>query len=148
MFACFGGCLGSVMVWFGLFTWSQGVFNGVLTAYNGRRNTCVIMIPECFNSFCVLVKPQLQGNERNAGHDGRLKQKTNRNEMLAVGKNAKDTCPLDRNRAGDLSVSINSFTAERDSQLHHKGLSNLLAPKAGSGAYHAPPSTISNCKYR
>lgn len=30
--------------------------------------------------------------------------------------------PLDRNRAGDLSVSINSFTAERDSQLHHKGI--------------------------
>ena len=34
--------------------------------------------------------------------------------------------PLDRNRAGDLSVSINSFTAERDSQLHHKGISWLL----------------------
>ena len=30
--------------------------------------------------------------------------------------------PLDRNRAGDLSVSINAFTAERDSQLHHKGI--------------------------
>ncbi len=34
----------------------------------------------------------------------------------------KEKCPLDRNRAGDLSVSINSFTAERDSQLHHKGI--------------------------
>jgi hypothetical protein len=37
-------------------------------------------------------------------------------------KKRQKQCPLDRNRAGDLSVSINAFTAERDSQLHHKGI--------------------------
>ena len=37
-------------------------------------------------------------------------------------KKVEKESPLDRNRAGDLSVSINSFTAERDSQLHHKGI--------------------------
>jgi hypothetical protein len=31
-------------------------------------------------------------------------------------------CPLDRNRAGDLSVYDFAITAERDSQLHHKGI--------------------------
>jgi len=37
-------------------------------------------------------------------------------------KNLECILPLDRNRAGDLSVNdLFSITAERDSQLHHKG---------------------------
>jgi len=35
--------------------------------------------------------------------------------------------PLDRNRAGDLSVYGYAITAERDSQLHHKGLLSVVA---------------------
>ena len=34
--------------------------------------------------------------------------------------------PLDRNRAGDLSVYDFAITAERDSQLHHKGVLLVL----------------------
>ena len=41
--------------------------------------------------------------------------------LKAYTTKSQKEIPLDRNRAGDLSVSINAFTAERDSQLHHKG---------------------------
>ena len=40
--------------------------------------------------------------------------------------------PPHRIRAGDLSVSIISITAERDSQLHHKGICSMEMP-CGSG---------------
>ena len=41
--------------------------------------------------------------------------------IYTKSERGKKRSPLDRNRAGDLSVSINAFTAERDIQLHHKG---------------------------
>lgn len=64
----------------------------------------------------------------------------------------KKTCPLDRNRAGDLSVLENLFTAERDSQLHHKGIafveiSNSAAKLISAGRINTNFTPI-NAKYK
>ncbi len=49
---------------------------------------------------------------------------------LAFVKKEMTACLLDRNRAGDLSVYDFAITAERDSQLHHKGI--LAASEIGA----------------